>query len=44
MKQTTIRLREDQREYIDQVDLEFSTWLRDKLDERMKDDGFEVDK
>lgn len=37
-------IREDQKEYLDETAINFSKFVRIKLDERMKEDGYEPEK
>lgn len=39
MEKTTLYLREDQREYLDKTPLNFSKFVRMKVDEKMREDG-----
>lgn len=41
---TSVTVRQDQKEYMGKTDRNISALLRDLIDERMKEDGFEVDK
>lgn len=42
MKQTSIRIHEYQEEYLDEVAINLSKFVRNSIDERMEEDGFDV--
>lgn len=41
--QKTVSVEERQANYLAQTDMNFSKFIRDKLEERMKEDGFDVE-
>lgn len=41
--QKTISIKEKHGEYLEKTDMNFSRFVRLKLDERMKEDGFDVE-
>jgi hypothetical protein len=41
--QKTISIKEEQGEYLEKTDMNFSRFVRQKLNQRMKEDGFDVE-
>jgi len=44
LKQKGIYIRPDQEEWLEETGRNFSLWIRNKIDEEMQKDGYEVEK